>query len=417
MESSDTSEPAATEVAPTLSANAAEEAPGPPPERANDDAAEQPPAANLLVHCARCKVANEVGLPLGGSGGEFTVRCCACGALNTVTVDTGGHPLVVAEGLPEWSGPPPQPPEADTAASHVPLKKRQKMAAAAAAASASEDRASSSNDPDDGPEAEGALAPKSVPKAVAGRAASKSSRPETVRTSIVKHGTVVIAQCSDGYYYTGTVDEFKPDDDGSFLIAWDDGDTPAWVGVEQLVLAYRRPLPSELKVRDGLSSASPRRARTLLSARTLRRKLYPLRTPPPSPTSTPTQPNPRLQVGTSVLALYSGACKVLPTKPADGEAAADDDEGEEETDLWFPAKVTQLPSERELDEETFGLEWDDGADFFSASCNELRTFLSSTPIKVRRETAKPKPKRIYQRPRGRYSNDGLEEADDGQVEG
>ena len=61
--------------------------------------------AYWLLRCATCKLNNEVGIPLGKEVHEFAVRCHACRALNKVTFDTGGEPLLVAEGLLEWAHP------------------------------------------------------------------------------------------------------------------------------------------------------------------------------------------------------------------------------------------------------------------------------------------------------------------------
>lgn len=61
--------------------------------------------AYLLMRCASCKLNNEVGIPLGKEVHEFAVRCHACRALNKVSLNAGGEPLLVAEGLLEWSKP------------------------------------------------------------------------------------------------------------------------------------------------------------------------------------------------------------------------------------------------------------------------------------------------------------------------
>jgi hypothetical protein len=78
--------------------------------------------AYWLMICASCRSNNEVGVPLSEEEHEFAVRCHACRALNKVSLDAGGEPLLVAEGLSEWADPsepsspppvpkpPPQPP-------------------------------------------------------------------------------------------------------------------------------------------------------------------------------------------------------------------------------------------------------------------------------------------------------------------
>ena len=123
--------------------------------------------------------------------------------------------------------------------------------------------------------------------------------------------------------------EGKTPHDSRFRARWDDGDTPLWLGTKQLVLAERIPLAEEL-------------------------------------TS-----------GMHVLALYNGLCS---TNGGEGE------EDEEESDVWFPAKVVGKARGKPRADGTtsLSLQWDDGNEAFTAPCHELRTFLSHThPLKVR----------------------------------
>ena len=96
--------------------------------------ASKPTHAYLLAHCASCRAANEISIPCASTGGEFTIQCHACSAYSTLTLDTAGAPLVVAQGLAEWARRPPSPvilpPAAasSSSSSAVPLKKRKKFA-------------------------------------------------------------------------------------------------------------------------------------------------------------------------------------------------------------------------------------------------------------------------------------------------
>ena len=135
-----------------------------------------------------------------------------------------------------------------------------------------------------------------------------------------------------------------------FQVAWDDGDKPTWLEASDVSLAYRQPLPSELRP------------------------------------------------GLRVLALYSGVCSVN---------AQEGDGDEDETDLWFPATVvgpsapdTAAASAADSVATSFELAWEDGEERFVAGYHELRSFLIDTPIKIRAEKAKPKAKR-----RDRYDDD------------
>lgn len=132
-----------------------------------------------------------------------------------------------------------------------------------------------------------------------------------------------------------------------FRVAWDDGDAPTWLAPAKMVLAYRQPLPAELRP------------------------------------------------GMACLALFEGLCS---TAGAEG-----DEEDEEQTDVWFPATVVKRhggPSSDKCE-----LTWDDGHETFVAPCNQLRTFLSHTPLKVRAE--KPnKPK--HSRAKKREANEAAE---------
>ena len=76
--------------------------------------------------CASCKVANEVSIPVDSEQRQFAVRCHACQTLNLAKLDTGGEPILVAEGRPEWAHPPPEPPP--TTRTTMPAKKRHKPA-------------------------------------------------------------------------------------------------------------------------------------------------------------------------------------------------------------------------------------------------------------------------------------------------
>ena len=106
--------------------------------------------AYLLIHCASCRVANEVPVAASEKAREFTVQCHTCREYSALTIDTSGEPLVVAEGLSEWSRPPPEPPPASAL---VPPKKRKKDVPRPADKAAENEE--SEDDVEDAPEAEG----------------------------------------------------------------------------------------------------------------------------------------------------------------------------------------------------------------------------------------------------------------------
>ena len=333
--------------------------------------------AYLLAPCASCRAPNEVAIPVGDER-EFVFCCHACQAHSRLTIDTSGEPLVVAEGLPEWAHPPPEP-EPNMLA--VPPKKRQKPAISAPKVVKSDDEDDVEDSDEGEPSTEPAPTPAptpapasvsaSVPKAPAAKHKTKAppppkpkapppppkqkapaakrpavpapapaagangaaggngrglpasqSRPHVqppappaaARPAVVKHGSVVLAEFPDGYYYTGTVNEMEvtaappcrracapprhhaggrppphpplpcavpcaaSQDGGSaakcrFKVAWDDGDDPSWVDANRVCLAYRQPMPSEvikgmqvLALSTGCAPAAPPapRSRTAL---------------------------------------------------------------------------------------------------------------------------------------------------------
>ncbi|EOD23599.1 hypothetical protein EMIHUDRAFT_353397, partial [Emiliania huxleyi CCMP1516] len=55
----------------------------------------------LAAPCAACNTVNEVAIPVDG-GRSFTVKCYSCAALNRLTVDTGGGPIVAARTPSDW---------------------------------------------------------------------------------------------------------------------------------------------------------------------------------------------------------------------------------------------------------------------------------------------------------------------------
>ena len=146
-------------------------------------------SALLAVKCAGCKVGMEVSIPVGDQR-TFTVRCHSCSALNKVEIDTGGSPLIVAEGPCEWTRIPPAPqpahapdpqpavPSAPAAADVpcpvvVPPKKRQKASI---------------------------VSPTPSPAAAA---------PPPPAAIIIKPRAVALAKFHDGYYYTGSIEEMQ----------------------------------------------------------------------------------------------------------------------------------------------------------------------------------------------------------------
>ena len=86
-----------------------------------------------------------------------------------------------------------------------------------------------------------------------------------------------------------------------------------------------------------------------------------------------------------MLALYSGSIKT--------------DKDEDQTDVWFPAKVLGSDAAASDDDRTaarFEIEWDDDDEdaTFVAGCHQLRTFLANTPFRMRPVVPKPKPLRL-----------------------
>ena len=406
-----------------------------------------PLCAFVLMQCASCRIANEVAIPIG-SERTFVVQCHECRERNELTIDTNDATLIVAKGLPEWSVPPPPPPPPPPPSAAVPPKKRKALATAsvvaandaeqpeglpstaegkprvvtaagkskgkkgqATAAAATDTAAPATKAPHAKPNGKPSKAAKTAKAVKAEAAPAKPSKPQKgkssaaqasvgahggggggsggtsaaalaapVRVATVKRGSVAIALFGDGYYYTGVVDAMREGEtphDSAFLIAWDDGDEPAWVGSADTVLAYRQPMASEL---------------------------YP---------------------GMPVLALYEGVCS---TEQGQQEEGAE----EEQTEVWFPAKVVGCaetppplggsggsgdggaspsppspsadPSSSTTDAvaaaalppppaDAFELEWDEGKEHFTAGCHELRTFLASTPHKIRYEKPKERKKR------------------------
>ena len=184
-------------------------------------------------------------IPIGDER-EFTVQCHACQKLSVASIDTGGEPLIVAEGLPEWRVV--EPPELPRAA--VPPKKRQKSAPVVPV----EDDVDDVDDAEDEGE-EIVLVAASVPHTVT--ATTKGNRPSSkvkptaarpkspqpsklaqkprasdamaprrpsskgtklpaaplpaalVRTAVVKYGSIALAQFHDGYYYSGVIEGFR----------------------------------------------------------------------------------------------------------------------------------------------------------------------------------------------------------------
>ena len=106
--------------------------------------------AYLLIHCASCRVANEVPVAASEKAREFTVQGHTCREYSALPIDTSGEPFVVAEGLSEWSRPPPEPPPASAL---VPPKKRKKDVPRPADKAAENEQ--SEDDVEDAPEAEG----------------------------------------------------------------------------------------------------------------------------------------------------------------------------------------------------------------------------------------------------------------------
>ena len=382
---------------------------------------------------------------------EFAVRCHECRALNKVTLDAGGDPLLVAEGLIEWAHPPEPLPLPAVQGTHkaMPAKKRHKAATMLSSVAADDDaelealEASASavpvtarhadmdaddDDDDDDDEDKPLRKAKANGKTSKGSAKRSGARPLSVKTgapkakgsgassaaahinpspptqrapkeangaklakgkggpvgkvgpvatsakpaadgkarlAVIKLGSVVLALFHDGQYYTGVVEDMQegtgikakpargaksskaragePKDTSKdqIKVAWDDGDPSSWVECEHVALAYRQPLPAEL---------AP---------------------------------------GMPVLALFSGVC-----------TTADDDE---QTDVWFPARVLRAPSAPkgasadDPSASNFELEWlgdegDEGDKYFSAGVHQLRTFLAHIPMRFRR-VAPPKPLR------------------------
>ena len=175
----------------------------------------QPLQAFVLMGCASCGAANEVAIPVGEER-EFTVQCHTCKALSIATLDTGGEPLVVAEGMPEWSQAVVDAAEAVRAS--IPPKKRQKPAghASRAADETALHEPSSSTHTKHAGAAAAKPAGSPLRKAAAGSplrkaAAAEGTQPTggDVRPAVVKRGSVALALFGDGYYYTGVVEALR----------------------------------------------------------------------------------------------------------------------------------------------------------------------------------------------------------------
>jgi hypothetical protein len=194
--------------------------------------ASAPLSAFVLIQCASCRAANEVAIPVGDCR-EFTVRCHSCEKHSQMSIDTAGEPLIVAQGLIDWSRPPPELPALPPA---VPPKKRQKLVPPSAEqANGATD--SESSEEEDAPlstrinqgepkgdsaksratkesKAPAATKKKSLPPPPPDPASASSSTavaalPQLPRLSIVKPGSVVLARFHDDYYYTGVVQGMK----------------------------------------------------------------------------------------------------------------------------------------------------------------------------------------------------------------
>ena len=209
----------------------------------------EPEQAYLVAECAACKAANEVAVPLHDTERSFPIRCYACTKLNQLTIDTGGGPLVVARTPSEWTSsilekksPASHEESKSGALSRVPLKKRAKPSLALAVSDAPSAAVSAQ------PVGAGKLSTAPPSSATRSDSVAPASTPKKV---VVRFGQDVVALFHDGYYYHGTVEDAKVEDENrastsSFLVAWDDGDQPSWVSASATVLISRVPSVSEL---------------------------------------------------------------------------------------------------------------------------------------------------------------------------
>ena len=227
-------------------------------------------SALLVMQCARCKESNEIEIPVDDRR-VFSVQCCRCHHHSQVTLDTGGQPLLIAEGLPDWERPPgaaaePTPPSSAS----VPPKKRQKTALLAPAPAPSESVpceaelvAPASQPPkpkpkarpaarlaDDGPKLskavqQAAAKPSKLPKLQKQPSTQvlprelkspKATKADDLKAMLttpnrkkhsIRRGSSVISEFGDGYFYSAMVEEAQGH--SSFLVAWDDGDPSSWV--------------------------------------------------------------------------------------------------------------------------------------------------------------------------------------------
>jgi len=306
----------------------------------------------LAAPCAACNTVNEVAIPVDG-GRSFTVKCYSCAALNRLTVDTGGGPIVAARTPSDWrdsggdgdsaSARQQQAAQPRGAASEllaaglasVPLKKRSKSALALSLAAGSEAAAKRRGGQSAAQADRQAPPPAPAPAPPPPQPARTSSASKKV---VVRTGHDVVALFHDGYYYGGTVDDAKMSDSAggpaggggrgaSFLVGWDDGDAPSWVEAHNVALVSRVPLLCEM--------AS----------------------------------------GTRVLALWQGSVTV------------EDNDSEEE--VWFAAEV--VGAGRGAEE--LSLRWIDGGERFEARPEAIRTFVSSilAPLELQHCSAAPSP--------------------------
>ena len=180
----------------------------------------------LAAPCAACNTVNEVAIPVDG-GRSFTVKCYSCAALNRLTVDTGGGPIVAARTPSDWrdSGG-----DGDSASARqqqaaqprgsasellaaglasVPLKKRAKSALALSLAAGSEAAAKRKGGQSAAPADRQAPPPAPAPAPPPPQPARTSSASKKV---VVRTGHDVVALFHDGYFYGGTVDDAKMSD-------------------------------------------------------------------------------------------------------------------------------------------------------------------------------------------------------------
>lgn len=285
--------------------------------------------ALLVMQCAKCKIGNEVMIPIGDQR-VFAVQCHKCKKLNEITIDTENGPLILAEGKAEWN-------------KHI----KEMQAAAAAAKGSGEDREDGEHidDGEDGAEEEeegdgveeekdeevevdraSAVPPKKRQKGLSATKSPKATGPPPAppapvppappptddgvpKPAVVKPGSAVLAKFNDGYYYHGIVEDMEGRT--RFFIAWEDGDPTSWVTARHTALLDREACASEVNV------------------------------------------------GMPVLALWTGKIR------CEGEP----DEVDE--DIFFPAKVTGRTAEG-----LFELKWLDGGERFRATAPELRLFVS-----------------------------------------